>query len=400
MRNKKMIINNVDINFGGMNIGMSGPLRPVNESRAWTWGANFDGQLGTNDIIHRSSPVQTIAGGINWSQISASSAYNTGGLKTDGTLWLWGRNQSYQLGLNDNIYRSSPVQTVTGGTNWVQVSAGDTASAGIKNDGRLWVWGGADDGQLGNNDRITTQSSPVQTIASGTNWKRVSATTQMMAATKTDGTLWLWGSNLRGNLGDGTSTHRSSPVQTSAGGTDWQQVAVNGAVTAAIKTDGTLWMWGFGGIQGILGDNISISLYQVSNPQQTVAGGTNWANVCVGSSHVYAIKTDGTLWTWGAGGAGQLGDGSLNHRSSPVQTIAGWTNWRKISEGSTGAQCISIKADGTLWTWGSNQYGALGDGTIINKSSPVQTIMGGSNWYSVSGGSNHMVAIVNATILV
>jgi alpha-tubulin suppressor-like RCC1 family protein len=136
----------------------------------WVWGNNVYGQLGTNDIIRRSSPGQTVAGGTNWREITAGYIVSSG-IKTDGTLWTWGRNNEGQLGTNNNLARSSPGQTISGGTNWKKIEMGTGATA-IKTDGTLWTWGSNVDGVLGTNDTLS-RSSPGQTVAGGTNWKQV-----------------------------------------------------------------------------------------------------------------------------------------------------------------------------------------------------------------------------------
>jgi rubredoxin len=350
----------------------------------WNWGSNFYGRLGDNTTTDKSSPVQTITGGTNWRQV-AGGGNHTAAIKTDGTLWTWGHNFYGQLGDNTSVNKSSPVQTVTVGTNWRQVECGSVHTAAIKTDGTLWLWGINNNGQLGDNT-VTSKSSPVQTIAGGTNWRQVSCGDYHTAAIKTDGTLWLWGWDSNGQLGDNTTTSKSSPVQTIAGGTNWRQVACGNSHTAAVKTDGTLWTWG-SNFNGILGDNTTTSK---SSPVQTIAGGTNWRQVACGG-HTAAIKTDGTLWLWGWNTNGQLGDSTTTSKSSPVQTIAGGTNWRQVASGAY--HTAAIKTDGTLWTWGLGGSGQLGDNTTTDKSSPVQTIAGGTNWKQVSCGRQHTTAV-------
>ena len=352
----------------------------------WSWGYNNYGQLGDNTLAHKSSPIQTIAGGTNWKQVSTGGNH-IAAIKTDGTLWTWGYNNSGQMGDNTVVMKSSPVQTVAGGTNWKQVSTGGNHIAAIKTDGTLWLWGNNMlFATLGDNT-LTQRSSPVQTIAGGTNWKQVSCGNDHTSAIKTDGTLWNWGYDSYGQLGDNTIVTKSSPVQTIAVGTNWKQVSSGSYRTAAIKTDGTLWSWG-NNSYGALGDNTIVSK---SSPVQTVAGGTNWKQVSVGASQTVAIKTDGTLWSWGLNNNGNLGDNTIVSKSSPVQTVAGGTNWKQVSVGAS--QTVAIKTDGTLWSWGLNIYGHLGDNTLTTRSSPVQTIAGGTNWKQVSAGGVQTSAI-------
>ena len=306
-------------------------------------------------------------------------------------LWTWGRNGNGQLGDNTTIIRSTPVTTFAGGTNWKQVAGGYNHTAAIKTDGTLWTWGLNAYGILGDNT-TTDRSTPVTTFAGGTNWKQVACGSSHTAAIKTDGTLWTWGRNIAGELGDNTAIYRSTPVTTFAGGTNWKQVACGTYHTAAIKTDGTLWTWGRNS-SGRLGDNTTTDR---STPITTFAGGTNWKQVACAGSNTAAIKTDGTLWTWGLNDFGALGDNTTIIRSTPVTTFAGGTNWKQVACG--GGHTAAIKTDGTLWTWGLNyifgvNIGALGDNTIISRSTPVTTFAGGTNWKQVACGGFHTAAI-------
>lgn len=348
-------------------------------------GYNVDGTLGTNNTTDISSPSQTIAGGANWKSVSCK-VYLALAIKKDGTLWAWGNNDNGGLGDNTITKKSSPVQTIAGGTNWKQVDSRGDGAVAVKTDGTLWTWGSNALSALGDNT-TTSKSSPVQTAAGGINWSTCSASGSACGAIKTDGSLWTWGWNIFGALGDNTTSDRSSPVQTISGGTNWRTISCGGGGTNmfmfSVKADGTLWGWGSNN-SGQLGNNTTTN---TSSPIQTVTGGNNWRRVsCGATSHVAAIKTDGTLWTWGTNSSGQLGDNSGTSRSSPVQTVSGGQDWRIVSghDGGTSA----IKADGTLWVWGANNYGELGTNTFSpnNTSSPVQTIIGGNSWRGVAGG--------------
>jgi len=201
------------------------------------WGRNSysgssGGMLGDNTILSKSSPIQTITGGTNWSSV-ACGYFHTAAIKKDGTLWNWGVNAYGELGDNTTVHRSSPIQTITGGTNWSKVYCGNYNTAAIKTDGTLWMWGYNYAGSLGDNT-ATRRSSPIQTIAGGTNWKQISCKTDNTAAIKTDGTLWIWGKNYYGQLGNGnTAPEQSSPIQ--VGGNNWKQIAVGQDFTAAIR---------------------------------------------------------------------------------------------------------------------------------------------------------------------
>jgi alpha-tubulin suppressor-like RCC1 family protein len=305
-------------------------------------------------------------------------------------LWSFGQNTFAALADSTTINRSSPVQNFSGGNNWIDVSVGSNSlGAGIKADGTLWVWGSNVFGSLGLNTAgfYSAVSSPIQTITYGTTWSQVSCSTDSVMAVKTDGTLWAWGSNYFGMLGDNTTVHKSSPVQVAGFATTWSSVSKGPSHTCGIKKDGTLWCWGYNQ-QGQLGDN---TITHRSSPVQTIAGGSNYLQVSCGDGFTAAVKTDGTLWLWGANSRasvnnGNLGDNSVIHRSSPVQTISFGTNWQKVSCGSV--HTAAVKKDGSLWLWGQNT-GQLGDNTGLSRSSPVQTIVTSYNWIDVSCGGAH-----------
>ena len=287
----------------------------------WTWGYNVNGAIGDNSTTSRSSPTQVP--GTTWSTGIVVDPNNASVLatKTDGTMWAWGSNSYGNLGQNSTADRSSPVQIP--GTTW------DTTSGGIfggynayafKTDGTLWALGYNGKGQLGVND-TTHYSSPTQ--IPGTDWDtglRKNSGTQSRAAIKTDGTLWVVGSNDWGQLGINSRTDISSPVQVP--GTTWSKVSAAGQTHAYIKTDGTLWVSGRNN-DGELGINSKND--SRSSPVQIP--GTSWSDVMVAPYHMAATRTDGTLWIWGdAESKGYLGQNQADaFYSSPVQ-IPG-TNW-------------------------------------------------------------------------
>ena len=319
---------------------------------------------------------------ITWSFISSGSGYSSASIKTDGTLWTWGFNSG---SLGDGTFstdRCSPGTVAGGGITWKKVAMGSSPVA-IKTDGTLWQWGtiqtGESTGQL--------FSSPISSFGGGTTWCDVSSSLSNRAAIKTDGTLWTWGSAGGGQLGDGTTTWRSSPGTVAGGGTTWCQVSLSCCFAAAIKTDGTIWTWGVNSY-GRLGDGTTVAR---CSPGTVAAGGTTWCQVSGACDHTLAIKTDGTLWTWGSNSVGTLGDGTTLTKSSPGTVAGGGTTWCDVS----GARFFStaVKTDGTLWTWGYNAQGRLGEGTIVNRCSPGTVAGGGTTWCQVSSGKENISAI-------
>ena len=320
------------------------------ESAFFTWGTNQHGVLGVNDTTQRSSPVQVP--GTTWSSFTRNNGkdlYMMAGSKTDGTLWVWGRNSYGVLGINQptSTTYSSPIQLGTD-TDWgagANMSTGQYSICAIKTNGEMWAWGYNFEGTLGHNN-ITNYSSPVQ--IPGTTWKYVNQYTPTIAS-KTDGTLWMWGQNDYGQLAQNNRTHYSSPVQIP--GSTWDTVTNAFGVSLATKTDGTLWGWG-DNVYGMLGLNTQGDRY--SSPVQVP--GSTWSVVRSSTYSTAALKTDGTLWAWGNGDWGNLGQNSRTWYSSPVQ-IPG-TNWQYLSGGK--GLYAAIKTDGTLWSWGYGSQGQLG----------------------------------------
>ena len=357
----------------------------------FVWGPNHYGMLGLNQggaafpavVGWRSSPTQLP--GTTWDKLGGpfeegSTTAIMAAIKTDGTLWTWGRGTSGGLGHNNTTNYSSPTQVP--GTTWNHVDMGYRGMVATKTDGTLWSWGYNGLGTLGQNN-LTTYSSPKQ--IPGTTWStgRGKATQGQrdVFAHKTDGTLWVWGNNYLGQLGlnqaPSVIAGYSSPVQLP--GTTWEHVEAGQYHTMGSKTDGTLWGWGNNG-PGILGLNDTV---QRSSPTQIFGGSTDWkpefGRWTIGEYVSHAIKTDGTLWGWGNNnqGGGWNGGGY----SSPVQ-VGSDTNWNYIASGHV--HTIATKTDGTLWAWGS-QAGEAGGGLGLNNetfySSPVQ-VGSGTMWTS------------------
>jgi len=352
----------------------------------YAWGNVGNGALGNNLAVgNKSSPTQ-IGALTAWSQVAAGNQ-GSGAIKTDGTMWLWGGNDTGQLGDDTNVVKSSPVQ-IGALTTWSKIDRGQTTAIALKTDGTMWTWGRNNNfGQLGDNT-VINRSSPVQ-VGTLTTWTLIAAGQYFKVAIKTDGTMWSWGTNVDGQLGGNTVINRSSPVQIGAL-TTWSKIDVGAKHCLAIKTDGTLWTWGNNQL-GQLGNNTDGTITNRSSPVQ-IGALTTWSKISGGRVFSLAIKTDGTLWAWGSNAAcGELGDSTAYDKSSPIQ-IGALTTWSQIATGFSGDHSLALKTDGTMWSWGKNVDGQLGGNNVIYLSSPalVGTL---TSWTQIAAGTAHSLAI-------
>ncbi len=329
-----------------------------------------------------------------WASVSAG-ADHTLAIKTDGTLWAWGNNSYGQLGDGTTVDKYAPVR-IGSATNWKSISAGGSHSIAVKTDGTLWAWGWNVFGQLGVGDNFD-RTVPTQ-IGSATNWKSVSVGLFHSIALKTDGTLWAWGHNANYQLGVGTTVDKNAPVQIGST-TNWKTMFGGGYHTIAVKSDGTLWAWGsnYYGQLGV-GDN-----FDRNSPTQ-VGITTNWVTASAGTYHTIAVTTYSgggqELWAWGRNVAGQVGDGTTTDENAPVSIGYGPLFSWKVSAGgyhSTAIYGSGQPGENTFYIWGNNYYGQLGDGTTTDEHTPI-TVVGNDistafNWKSASAGYTHTLAI-------
>jgi alpha-tubulin suppressor-like RCC1 family protein len=330
------------------------------DGEIWGWGCNQFYQLNVNlderGKVYLPTKLNNLTDVIS---ISAGWAHYLA-LKSDGTVWVWGRNENGQLGDGTTASTQIPVQA-HGLIDIIYIATdGGNSSFALKSDGTVWAWGCNGGGQLGNGTTVN-RHSPVQihgladvisiNIAGGRGF-----------ATKSDGTVWAWGSNWHGTLGDGTTIDRPFPVQVQ-GLSNVVSIESVWSHTFAIKSDGTVWAWGSNS-SGQLGDGTMIDRHM---PVQ-IQGLTNVVSIAAGYYHTLVLKSDGTVWAWGSNSGGQLGDGTTDDRYTPVK-VHGLADVVFIE--STGSGSFAVKSDGTVWTWGSfwYDYPVLLDGEVIRKSS-------------------------------
>ena len=329
----------------------------------WAWGKNLNGQLGTGDTTNSNSPLQT--GITTWRYVSAGDGYSLA-IRSDGTLWAWGASSTGALGLGTTWKTYVPVQLGTD-ANWSMVSAGYYHTMGIKTDGTLWAWGYNTDGQLGLGSAVPDGSAVPLQVGSDADWKYVSTGNNHTVAIKNNGSLWAWGGNMSGQLGQGnaiSSIGSNVPVQI---GTDttWASVTTGDQFTLALKNNGSLWAWGDNSYR-----QLGLGLVANAKVPTQVGIDTDWVAVSGGGSrHGLAVKTDGSLWAWGSNNQGQLGTGDTTARETPTP-IGSDTNWGSIVAAQY--HSVSIKTDKTRWTFGLNTSGQLGSGNTTSSNVPIQ----------------------------
>jgi len=337
----------------------------------WSWGWNQNGQLGLNDYISITTtrPAQ-IGSETDWSLIEAGW-YTSFAIKNNRTLWAWGLNDLGQLGLGDTDFDRFVPEQVGIGSDWNSISGGGNHALAIKTNGTLWAWGGGNGvpnrnfGQLGLGDTID-RYTPAQ-IGTDSDWAQVTAGYYHSLGIKTNSTLWAWGYNYFGQLGDSTKTDRTPPRQVGTD-SDWILVSAGYVHTIGIKTNATLWGWGYRD-----GSFITVPT-QIGAPAQPSGGDSDWIDASAGgesynTGFTIARKTNLTIWSWGYNAFGQLGLGDILASTAPFQITYPAESWSAVAAG--GSHSLGLTASGELFVWGRNNYGQLGLGYTADKSYPI-----------------------------
>ena len=292
-------------------------------------------------------------------QVAAGGSH-TAAVTKDGDLYMWGYNNYGQLGVYTNVDKNTPVlvnnsTTALPAKSVKYVALGGSHSAAITKDGSLYIWGWNNYGQLG--DGTTTgRYTPIKIMD---NVASVSLGNSHSAAITKDGSLYMWGYNGNGRLGDGTTTDRYTPVKIMD---NVASANLGDDHSAAITKDGSLYMWGKNDC-GQLGDGTTDNKTNKTRPHRVAS---NVQSVELGDVHTTVISKDGGLYTWGYNYYGQLGNGTTTKSSNPIKIMND-----VVSCAGGYNHTVALKKDGTVYTWGRNNCGQLGDGTTTDRTSPV-----------------------------
>ncbi len=398
-----------------VSVGLTSACGVRKNGEAWCWGSDSSYQLGNGDVVTADQPSPVRVLGSNFIQISvgeasvltlvdetvnaappiniyqgkiASSSQHACMIQDDGTMWCWGQDLFGQLGNGPALTanQESPTRVSDPGP-WIQVGAGTQNTCGLKADGTLWCWGGDGYGELGNGAGGSSDV-PVLAGSSTDRWTKISIGNYTGCGIKTDGTAWCWGSGGNGELGNGaTGSNQPSPVQVLGGGT-WTDISTSWPITCGVKSDGSGWCWGSDsngklGNGGVLtADQSSPSAVDEPGPWRQISAGS-------GSGPTCGIKVNGSLWCWGNDGNGQIGNGAdtTNDRVSPTLV----SDAGPFVYVSPFVSTVALKADGTAVSWGQKLNGALGQGdtTSVPTSIPAPApVVGGIKFAAISSGNS------------
>lgn len=378
-----------------LGLAVTGPARADVPGPAYAWGANYAGQLGDGTTDEKDTPVAVTlpAGVFGFSNISAGGFHNLG-TSNDGKLYAWGTNANGQLGDGTTTNRTSPVAVTlpAGVTAFTSFSAGSYQNLAKGNDGKLYAWGNNASGQLG--DGTTTERHtpvPVTLPFGVTSFSSFAAGNGFSLAKGDDGKLYGWGFNGNGQLGNGNTTNQNIPaaIILPSGVSSFTTFSAGTGFALGMADNGNLYAWG-NNATGQFGDGTTTS----SNTPVAVAlpaGITGFSAFVAGGDHSLAKGSDGKLYAWGNNIFGELGDGTTTEKHSPVLVTlpVGVTGFTKFAAGYF--HTLAIGSDGKLYAWGTNDTGNLGDGTTDEKDTPV-AVVGVSGLTGISAGYQHSVA--------
>ncbi|MCL2680005.1 MAG: hypothetical protein FWF11_00790, partial [Coriobacteriia bacterium] len=356
---------NIRLEATTFSAGFTHSLALHSNGTLWAWGSNGNGRTGLGTITGNQLTPAQVGTAANWTQVSAGNNFSLA-LRSGGTLWSWGSNADGVTGLGTTVGNQLTPEQVGTAANWTAVSAGSEHSLAIRSDGTLWAWGQNTGGRTGLGVLLGTETTPVQ-VGTATNWAHVSAGQTHSLAVRSDGTLWAWGSHTNGVTGLGTSSgNQTTPAQVGTA-TNWSAVSAGSAHSLAIRADGTLWSWGsnVGGRTGL-----GATTGTQTTPVQ-VGTATDWTTLSAGNAHSIAIRSDGTLWSWGSNTVGRTGLGTtIGSQTTPIQ-VGSATDWTLADAGTAGSHSLGMRTNGDLWGWGYNVNGQIGLNDIGDRTVPT-----------------------------
>lgn len=369
-----------------------------NQGKAYCWGLNNNGQIGDGTNTPRLIPTE-VSGNLKFSMINADDGNgNACAITHDKKLYCWGDNAFGQVGDNTTVDKNVPTQVTGNHANWIWVTVqGFDSACGIRGSngqGTAWCWGDGTNGKLGDGNSPTDSLVPVQVSGGFTDWTQVNSDGGgAVCGLRANGRAYCWGNNINGTLGDGTTTNRTVPTEVSGGHTDWTAIYANQA-SCGIRAGGRAFCWGLNNNGGI-GDG---TLVNKSVPTEVSGGFTDWYSIYAGARGACGARLNGTVWCWGPGTSGQIGNGTTVTTNKPTTAVtniepASSTGCPNCEDLDASAYGCSIAGNGELYCWGDNTYGQVGDGTTVAPTIPIKINALSGGWTDVARDSEHTCGI-------
>ena len=376
----------------------------------WAWGSNLSGELGNATITSSTTPVRTsLPAGVRISAVSAAD-HHVLALASDGSVYAWGSNWAGELGIGTV---SAPEQPVTSpvrvhlpaGAKFTAIAAGWNHSLALASDGTLYAWGSNSLGQLGNGiiaqtDAELNVSTPVRVVLpTGIKVKAIAAGLDHSLALMVDGTLYAWGSDQFGELGIGKGwTQAPNPVPQRVhlpAGMKTASIVAGAWLSLALGTDGTLYGWGAVG-QQIVGTPDSTSPVPLNPPPGILPAGVKITAIASGTFHILMLASDGAVYAWGSNPDGQLGNGTTSSTISMARSGLP-VGVKATAIVASGGYSLALASDGSVYAWGSNEYGQLGNGTTVRSLTPALVhLPANSIVIAITGGQYFAIVLVRA----
>jgi len=372
------------------------------------WGSNLWGQLGDGTLDNRTVPVPVTSGALTRKTVTqiATGGGHTCALMSGGSVACWGFNIAGQVGDGSTVNRLRPIVVSGGalsGKNVVQIAAGGARTCALIDDGTIACWGYLYGDGTGDNSPITDRYSPVSIsdgALSGNTVTQIAVAESHICALLTGGTIACWGDNYFGQIGDGTTVDVESPRTVNSGSlvaASVTQVAVTYSHTCALTSNGKVSCWG-GNYWGQLGNGTKTNVSVPTEITGDLITGETVTQIAAGNAHSCALTADGSLFCWGSNLDGELGNRFTTTTNEPILVAGGALTGKTVTQVATGGTITcSVLSDNSISCWGSNDFGQLGDGTTQDRLRPVAVVWP-SRARAITKPSTTGVALVRQTL--
>ncbi|MFA6866250.1 MAG: hypothetical protein WCR54_01905, partial [Clostridia bacterium] len=348
--------------------GKNYTLALTNNNNYYAWGNNDYGQLGDKTTTCCKEPKNIVMyGGVKFIKIACGET-NSIAISTDNNLYVWGNNKESQLG-NGNTYNANcPQNTTLKGIAISKIASGAAHALAVSNTGKLYSWGNNDNGQLGD---CTTQESnlPQQIILSGEKFNKIAIGETHTIALSDEGELYAWGNNSNGQLGLNSNLSYDIPQYIDVPNVKFSEVACGTDFSIALSNVGDLYVWGKNDKRQ-LGDNSTVD---VNAPKKLEFENVKFSKIACGDSHITALSTTGEIYSWGDNTSGQVGVGTTETINLPQKLLVNGVTFIDIA--CRMQHSMAISSTGTIYAWGNNASGQIGDGNVANVLEPTPIIV-------------------------